>query len=125
MARGQCHSFPGWTIRRFAIGSQQVAAGQLNPVANGCVMALAFFETNASVPWTNVSTLTCAVIAGGTVRVSSSSTMEMCGTRCASIIRIFTRRCVSVLTAALVVSLPVPAVVGMKIRGRPRFGILP
>jgi hypothetical protein len=48
-----------------------------------------------------------------------------CGMRFASSIIIFTNRCVSVITAALVASLPVPAVVGMTINGNPRFGILP
>ena len=86
--------------------------------ASASEIGLARLETYASSAWVRLSTPVSAVIRGGTVQLSSWSTMAARGRAPRPAISIFSSRSVSVTMVKRVASLPVPAVVGMQITGR-------
>src|SRR5690554_1813318 len=72
---------------------------------------------NASIAWVSASAPAIAVRDGGQVKVSSGSQIATSGIRYGLEIPIFRARVLSDRTATGVTSDPVPAVVGMAIRG--------
>jgi hypothetical protein len=82
-------------------------------------------ETKASMAWVRASMPVAAVTAGGISSITLASSTAISGMMFGSIITSFTWRSLSIITALLVISAAVPAVVLMATSGTPAFFTLP
>gem|GEM_PF-4769671 len=80
-------------------------------------MGCAEIETRVSIAWVSASSPVCAVTLGGSVLVSSGSTIASVGAKYRLTKGTFWWRSGTVTIAMNVTSLPVPAVVGMATSG--------
>ena len=91
---------------------------------SACVMGYAFLQTNDSIACTSVSIPVIAVTNGGQVRVISGSSRAKSAVALGLMMTSFLCWAGSAMTLLMVISAPVPAVVGMATTGAAAFGTL-
>ena len=112
-------SLPSFTARGRAQAASRIASS-----ASSSVIRYEFFEVKDSIAWTSVSMPVIAVRNGGRPVVSSGSSSANIAVAFGLMITSFLCWSGSAMTELIVISAPVPAVVGIATTGAAIFGTL-